>query len=270
MGAISTPEATGGSMTTTISYGNAPDQVLDLHLPAGGGSVPVVVLVHGGFWYDEFRRDLMDPLVPSLLERGWAVANLEYRRTGPSGGGWPGTFEDVGAAVDALAGEAAAAAAAGRLDLDRVVVTGHSAGGHLAVWAAARHRLPAGAPGADPVVRPIAAVPLAGVLDLRAAHEQRLGGGAVEAFLGEVLDERLAVASPSELVPVGVPVTALHGAADRLVPLDQSQRFVDAASASGDVAVLEVLEGVDHFAWIDPTSAAWAAAVDAVARHLAA
>lgn len=271
MPAAGTTTATGPGMTSstsTITYGDGPDRVLDLHVPPGDAAVPVVVVVHGGFWYDEYRRDLMDPLVPSLLDRGYAVANIEYRRAGPSGGGWPETFEDVAAAVDALAGRDADAAADGRLDLDRVVITGHSAGGQLAVWAAARHRLPPGAPGADPVVRPIAAVPLAGVLDLARAHDQRLGGGAVENLLGEVTAERMAVTSPTALVPVGVPVTALHGDADRLVPLAQSEAFVAAAEAAGDAAELFVLPGVDHFAWLDARSPAWQAALDAIAGHL--
>lgn len=252
----------------TVAYGPATDQVLDLHLPSRGDSLPVVVLLHGGFWYDRYRRDLMGPLVPSLRARGWAVANVEYRRTGRTGGGWPATFEDVAAAVDALGGDAVATVAGGRLDPGRVVLCGHSAGGQLAVWAAARHRLAVGVPGAQPAVRPRGAVALAGVLDLRDAHARQLGAGAVGRFLGDVTDERLSVTSPIELVPIGASVVVLHGGADRLVPLEQTDAYAARARAAGDDVRRVVLEGVDHFAWLDGSTAAWSAAVDAVASLL--
>ncbi|MDQ3989979.1 MAG: S9 family peptidase, partial [Actinomycetota bacterium] len=180
-------------------------------------------------------------------------------------GGWPGTFEDIAAGLDALAGPVQQAAG-GRLELDRVVTVGHSAGGHLAVWAAARHRLPSEAPGADPAVRPIGVVSQAGLLDLVAAARQGLGGDAVLDLLGgppDAVPDRYAAASPVALLPLGVPVVCVHGTADRIVPLRQSQLYV---SAAGRAAELVTIPGAGHFELIDPADPAWAICRDAVAR----
>jgi len=231
----------------TIAHDDHPDTVLDLHVPAGARSGVTVVLVHGGFWREEYRRDLMTPLVPSLLAQGHVVANLEYRRVGGAGG-WPTTLADVAAGVDALADVEV-------VDPDRVVTVGHSAGGHLAVWAAVRHLLPPDAPGADPVVRPCAAVSQAGVLDLAGASG--LGAGAVEALLGGTSEDRLDVADPSRLLPAGVPVVLVHGADDEIVPLAQSEAYLAAATAAGDAPLLLVGPG-GHFSVIDPAHDRWA------------
>ena len=138
----------------TSAYADHPDTVLDVHVPRAGAGVSgsTVVLVHGGFWRERYRRDLMVPLVPSLRGGGHVVVKREWRRVGGAGG-WPTTLLDVAAGLDALVQEPA-------VDPARVVVVGHSAGGHLALWATARHRLPAGAPGAGPRVRPCAVVAL--------------------------------------------------------------------------------------------------------------
>jgi acetyl esterase/lipase len=154
----------------------------------------------------------------------------------------------------------------------RVVGVGHSAGGHLAVWLDARPGLPAGAPGAGPAVRLSGVVSQAGVLDLDDAAEQDLGSGAVAALLGglpSAVKERYGLASPVARLPVGVPVVCVHGTADDRVPLRQSERFVSAARAAGDPVELVVLDGVDHFAVIDPATAAWRACRDAARRLLA-
>ena len=188
---------------------------------------------------------------------------VEYRRVG-QGGGWPGTLEDVAAALDALPGLPEAA----RLDLTDVTTVGHSAGGHLAAWAAGRHRLPPEAPGARPRVRVTAAVLQAGVLDLAAADEQRLGNGAVCAFLGgsaEQVPERYAAADPVRLLPTGAAVLCVHGARDDVVPVEQSERYAAAAAAAGDRVELRVVPG-DHMAMIDPASPAWATARDWLAH----
>lgn len=260
-------EPASAAQPRVLRYGDADQQVVEVTLPEGDAPTPgrpVVVLVHGGFWSAEYDRSLMRPLVPSLAARGWAVANIEYRGVGATGGGWPGTFDDAASAIDLLA-------TVDDLDVAQVVTLGHSAGGHLAVWLAARHRLPEGAPGASPVVRPIGAVAQAGVVDLVAAAGQQLGGGATQLLLDggpETVADRYAVASPASLVPLGVPVELVHGVADGIVPLDQSRRYQATAEAAGDDVTLTEVPG-DHFAIIDPTTAAWAACLAATQRILA-
>ena len=210
-----TPTTTAtAAPVSTIAYGPDPSQVGDLRLPERQGLAPVVVLLHGGFWRERSKRDLMDDLARDLTDRGYATWNLEYRRVGSSGGGWPETALDVAAGIDHLA----ALAGTHGLDLSRVVVLGHSAGGHLALWAAARHRLPEGAPGAMPLVRAAAAVSLAGVTDLAAADVGSLGNGAVADFLGVDADREAIypIASPVELL--------LPGGVDHLTSSMQHQR----------------------------------------------
>ncbi len=176
----------------TLTYGEHPDQVANLHLPAAdGGPWPCVVLLHGGFWRTGWDRTLMTPLAIGLAREGVAAWNVEYRRVGQAGGGWPGTLEDVAAAVDRLA-------EVEEIDADRVATCGHSAGGHLALWLAARHRLAGVQVGSAPRVRPLGAVALAGVCDLEQAWRDGLGRGAAEGLLGSLDAEpgRYAAASP--------------------------------------------------------------------------
>ena len=220
-----------------LGYGDDPDQAAELYRPRGAGR-GVVVVIHGGFWRARYDWSLGRPLAASLVEEGWAVLNLEYRRAG-NGGGYPETFDDVGAGIDLLA----------EVDVDtsRVVTLGHSAGGHLAVWAAGRH---------DARVRVTAAVSQAGVLDLRGAVEQRLGDGAVELFLGPYDADLYATADPLSQVPLDVPVVCVHAPDDDTVPIEQSRTYVDAARAAGAEAELATVDG-GHFAVIDPTSDAW-------------
>ncbi len=248
-----------------IAYGEHPDQVGNLHLPAGEGPWPVVILIHGGNWRWGWDRTLMTPLARDLAARGIAAWNVEYRRVGQEGGGWPGTFADVAAAADAVA------------DLDgvdpgRAVAVGHSAGGQLALWLAARSRLAAGLPGAVPRVAPLAAVSQAGYTDLARAVAENLGDGACRVLLGGTpaeLPERYAATSPVVLLPLGVPVLLVHGEDDVDVPPSQSQVFADAARAAGDVVELVDLPGADHFDVIEPGSAGWAAVVERLPRLLA-
>jgi acetyl esterase/lipase len=242
-----------------VRYGAHPDQFLELSLPAGEDPAPVAVVLHGGFWRAAYGVELARPLAADLAARGWAAVAVEYRRVG-SGGGWPATLHDVAAALDALPG----VPAAGRLDLADVTVNGHSAGGHLAAWAAGRGRLPADAPGAGPRVRVTAAVLQAGVLDLQRAAEQRLGRGAVQEFLGggpAAVPGRYAAADPVRLLPTGARVLCVHGAADTTVPVDQSERYAAAASAAGDRVEVCVVPG-DHMAVIDVSGEAWGRTVD--------
>lgn len=240
-----------------IAYGDHVDQVGDLHLPAGDGPWPTVVLVHGGFWRLPWGLALMTPLARDLAGRGLAAWNIEYRRVGQAGGGWPGTLEDVAAAADAVAG-------LDGVDATRVVTVGHSAGGHLALWLAARHRISPGAPGADPRVRPWAAVSQAGVADLAGGAAARLGSGACEALLGGSpadVPERYAAASPLALLPLGVPQLLVHGDRDEAVPVGQSRAYATAARAAGDAVDLVELADVNHLDLIEPEHPAWAAVV---------
>lgn len=208
-----------------------------------------MVLIHGGFWRAGWDRTLMTPLALDLARRGIAAWNIEYRRVGQQGGGWPGTFEDVAAATDHVAELEA-------VDAGRVATCGHSAGGHLALWLAARHRL-TGGPGAGPRVRPVAAVSQAGVCDLERGWRDDLGGGAVEGLLGsyDQAPERYAVASPAALAPLGVPQLLVHGTADDVVPISQSR----AHGARDPQAEILELADADHFDVIEPGQEGWAA-----------
>jgi len=236
-----------------IAYGDHPDQVGNLHLPVGDGPWPTIVLIHGGDWKWGWDRTLMTPLAHDLARRGYAVWNIEYRRVGQEGGGWPGTLEDAAAAIDHCE-------AIDTVDTNRLVTVGHSAGGHLAVWLAARHRLPAGAPGAMPRVRPTAAVSQAGVVDLVRGDADDLGNGACAALLGGRADEvpdRYAVTSPAALLPLGLPVLLVHGSSDIDVPSSQSREYAEAARIAGDSVELVELDEADHFDVIEPTHEAW-------------
>jgi len=248
-----TPErATEPATPTTYTYGESAEQFAVLTVPSTAGPHPVVVLIHGGFWRAAYGLDLMDPLAADLVRRGYAAWNVEYRRVGQPGGGWPGTLEDVAAAVDQLAEVAAVA----DLDLTRVSVVGHSAGGHLALWAAGRETLERGVPGADPAVTVAAAVGLAPVTNLRMGAEGGLGGGAVVDFLGglpEEFPDRYAVAEPNLTADAAYAI--IEGDADDIVP----ERFAR-PDRPGDVTFV-LIPGADHFDVIDPAHAAWAAAV---------
>lgn len=239
-----------------IAYGDEDDlQRGALSLPEGDGPHPVVVLVHGGFWRPQYDRSLMDPLAESVVGEGWAAWNVDYRPAG-EGGGWPTTFTDVAAAVDHLA----VLAEDHPLDLDRVAVVGHSAGGTLALWTAARAGLPADAPGAAPVVDPAAVVAQAAVTNLAAASLEGLGSGAVDDLMGgsaTTEGSRYGLASPIERLPLGVPTYLVHGQADPIVPPVQSETYRDRAIDAGDEVTARLLTDVDHFAVIDPEHEAW-------------
>ncbi len=238
------------AVPVTHHYGADPQQFVELTLPAGTGPAPVVVVLHGGFWRAAYGVELARPLAADLAARGWAAVAVEYRRVG-TGGGWPETLQDVAAALDLLPG----LPQADRLDLAVLAVVGHSAGGQLAGWAAARHRLPAGAPGAAPRTRVTAAVLQAGVLDLERAAAQGMGDGAVVAFLGGQptrVPDRYATASPTRLAPSGVPVLCVHPAGDTTVVPEQSERYV----VADPTAELVVVPG-DHRSVIDVDGVGW-------------
>jgi acetyl esterase/lipase len=193
----------------------------------------------------------MHPLCRDLAGRGWAAWNLEYRRLGRlSGGGWPRTLDDVAAGIDHLADVLAP------LDLSRVVAIGHSAGGHLAAWAATREA---------PRVPVTAVVSQAGVLDLQRAWEWRLSNGVVRRFLRGTPEQqpaRYAAASPAARLPLGVPALLTHGGKDDIVPPAMSEEFERAAKAAGDECELFGAPGEDHFGHLDPENPLWKAVIE--------
>jgi acetyl esterase/lipase len=245
------------SVPTRYTYGPHPSQYAELSLPPGTARVPVVVVIHGGYWRMGYGAELGQPLAVDLVNRGYAALNVEYRRVG-DGGGWPQTADDVAAAVDALTNDGQRLAH-GRLDLGHAVALGHSAGGQLAGWLAARR----GAP-----VRMSGAVLQASLLDLVQASVEGLGGGAVDEFMGGSpvqLPDAYAQASPIALLPFGIPSVCVHGTADTVVPIEQSQRFVAAAKAAGDPSELRTFDG-GHMDLITVGTQAWDLSVGAVQR----
>jgi acetyl esterase/lipase len=232
-------------------YGAHGSHVADLLLPAGQGPHPVCVLVHGGCWRPRYDLRLMDALAADLAARGWAAWNIEYRRVGfGAGGGWPQTGDDVGSAIDHLAELDAP------LDLTRVAAVGHSAGGHLALWAAGREA---------PRVPLTAVVGQAAIADLETAAARGVCGGMVERLLGGSparVPEGYRAASPARRLPLRVPALLVHGDRDDTVPVAMSRDF--AAAAGCDLAELA---GGGHYEHLEPDAGAWATVVEWLERH---
>jgi dipeptidyl aminopeptidase/acylaminoacyl peptidase len=225
-----------GPTPATVAYGEHPDQVADLWLPDGVVDPPVVVSLHGGYFRAAYRRDLHDPIAGELARRGFAVWNVEYRRTG-TGGGLRETTDDVWAAVEAAPSSRP------------VAVVGHSAGGFLAEWAAAHPRVGL-------------VVPLAGVLDPAGVVRAGWDRGGVAEWLGAWPDEdpgRYAAADPRRRLPAGATHVLIHGTADATVGVEQSRAFAAAAAAAGDPTELVELDGEGHFAFLDPREPAFEA-----------
>jgi acetyl esterase/lipase len=246
--------------TRRVSYGADSSQFGELRIPTRRGPHPVAVLIHGGCFKATYadRRDLA-PMGDILAAEGIATWNIEYRRVGHPGGGWPGTYLDVGRAVDHLRTLAAGHA----LDLSRVVVVGHSAGGHLAMWTAARHRLPPESPlhSADPLpIRGV--VNLAGPVDLTAnieGYESLCRDTIISGLMGGTPDqvpERYAHASAIRHVPLGVPQLFVIGDHEDFVPQRFAEAYVRTASAAGDSIRLLVLPRTGHFEVAMPTTEA--------------
>jgi acetyl esterase/lipase len=229
----------------THRYGPHSEQVADLRLPERDGPHPVAVVVHGGFWRAPYTRVTTAALAIDLARRGYATWNIEYRRVGIDGG-FPATLEDVEAAVAALETVDAP------LDRARVLVIGHSAGGHLALWLAGTGRV-------------TAAVSLAGVSELAEAARREIGERAALEFMGGGPDElpsAYAAADPAARLPTGVPQLLVHGDADDRVPIELSRDYAERARAAGDRVELLELPGVNHFVPIDPRGEAWAATAE--------
>ncbi len=227
----------------TVRYGPDRAQVAEVWRPdAAADAVPVVVLIHGGFWHQHFTKRLMHRLARAVAGQGWIAYNIEYRRVGPFGsGGWPETFEDVSDAIDALDRVEG-------VDRGRVATCGHSAGGQLALWAASA-RSTGGTGRPPPSVDVCAAASLAGVVDLAAAARQHVGRGAVESLMGGGPDEvpaRYRLGCPTSLLPAGKPQLLLHGVPDRSVPPSLSEHYAETAISLGDPVRFVPLPGVGH------------------------
>lgn len=238
-----------------VAYGADSLQWGVLRLPEGPGPFPVLVMMHGGCWVGLHRPEHVEPLMDALTARGWATWNLSHRNANDAGGGWYGTFEDVGAGIDFLR----VLAEDHPLDTTRVVTMGHSAGGHLALWAAARD-------GANHPLRLAGAVSLGGIPDLKAhaVQDPNPCGDGVRALLGGWPDEqpeRYAAASPASQLPLGVPQLFLHGRHDYVVPWQQVEGYAAAATAAGDDVTVHIFEDASHFEVIAPASEAWQASI---------
>jgi acetyl esterase/lipase len=248
-----------------ISYGPGPEHVADVRLPParpGGAETagPLVLFLHGGFWRVAYDRTHTGPLATALASAGFVVCVPEFRRTGQRAGGWPGTFDDVATAVDTLPALVREAAGAHLISDGPMVLAGHSAGGHLALWAASRHQLPPDSSWYAPEGQVRGVVALAAVSDMVACHALRLGQGAADALLGGSPGQhpdRYRLADPTQLLPVGCPVRLVHGSADDRVPCGMSRGYLARVRAAGDDAELDELPGSGHFEVIDPLSAWW-------------
>ena len=246
--------------TTRVVYGPDTQHFADLYLPEGRGVHPVIVGIHGGFWRAKYDLAHFGHAAAALARAGFAVFSLEYRRIGQEGGGCPGTLHDVARGTDFLR----EVATKHSLDLKHVLTLGHSAGGQLALWLAARNGLP-DLRGALP--QPLhGVVALAPVCDLVRAWELRLGDGVVETFMGatpSAAPDRYKLASPAARLPLKVPQRLLHGSADDSVPIALSEGYVRAGKSAGDDVELIRMEGAGHFDLINPRSASFGRVVKA-------
>lgn len=258
-----------------LRYGGHPSEFGDLRLPDGPGPHPVVINLHGGYWRSTYGLETQAHMAHALSLHGFATWNLEYRRLG-EGGGYPGTFESVARGTDFLVD--LAASGAHPLDARRIVTLGFSAGGHLSLWLAARHRLSGAsalhhlrwAPG-RPLLR--GAVGLAAPADLERASAMGVSDRVVDAFMGGTpaeVPDRYAAASPAALLPLGIPQRLFHGTRDDSVPYALSVGYHARAVERGDPVELDLCEGAGHFELLDPDSAVFPAILTSVRRLAAA
>ena len=245
----------------TVSYGPESMQKVDVWLPKGAGPFKTVLMVHGGCWQTSIAdRSLMDWAAADLRDAGYAVWNIDYRGVDRDGGGYPGTFQDAAAAADLLAADAARF----HLDTKRIVAVGHSAGGHLALWLAARAKLPAGSA-------------LAGGTPLKIDHVISLGGlpdleataaspdnGCGTAVIGQLVGPKTAAhpdpfadTSVTRLLPIGVPQDLVDGREDRIIPYRLPVDYTAKARAAGDQVTLHTVPETGHVELVSPGSAAW-------------
>ena len=264
------PDLTGRprpSPDATIAYGTDSMQKVDLWLPKNAGPHRVVLMVHGGCWQTAIAdRKLMNWVAADLRDAGYAVWNVDYRGVDRPGGGYPGTFADVARSADQLTAQAAKY----RLDLRRVVAVGHSAGGHLALWLAARPRLPASSPLRSPRPLRIAhVISLGGLPDLEAtaaSPDNGCGTEVVARLVGTDRPDRYADTSIPRLLPLRVHQDLVNGREDRIIPYRLATGYEDAARRAGDAVALHTVPATGHVELIAPDTAAWAETKRLIAR----
>jgi len=263
---------TGPAPTSRVAYGPAPSQYAELFVPKGAGPFPVAVLVHGGCWTKEFGGiDQLRNMAGALLARGIAVWNVEYRRVDEPGGGYPGMYQDMHAALDTLAAQAGPQ----HLDLERVVAVGHSAGGQLVQWIAGRARIPAGSPLHRTQMLPVrAVVSLGGLADLRREREL------IKSSCGRDTPELAGLPSAArpdvyvdtnaaELVPNGSHTILVTGELDTISPPRVAHDYAARARAAGDSAEVVILPGASHYDEVAASSPSWPLVAAAIERALA-
>lgn len=251
-------------------YGPALSQVAELFLPKGRGRHPVVVLLHGGCFLQKHQGfPQTSGLAADLAGRGYAVWNVEYRKLGEPGAGYPGTFQDVATAIDRLRDEAPKYG----LDLSRVIAMGHSAGGHLALWAASRDKLPSGSP--LRMTNPLkigAVISLAGIGDLAGQGEifaLPCGDDTIDRLVDSAHRKQpFADTSPAELLPTGIKVVMVHGVFDPVLPPYTGRDYALKVRKAGDRAEVVTIPDAAHFDVVIPTTAAWKVVLGVLAKEM--
>jgi acetyl esterase/lipase len=245
--------------TATLQYGDAASQGIDVFVPRGKGPHPVAILIHGGCWSQTTAgREQVRPIADALARQGIAVWSIGYRRANEPGGGYPGMYQDVGAAIDRVKSEAAKY----QLDLARTVLVGHSAGGHLALWALARDKLPAdsGLRSAEPFL-PRAVVSLAGIPDLKsfgAMVPLICGRGIIENLVHLNTPDPFAETSPASLPPSPARIVMVSGIVDRLVaPWVAHEYAQDMRGKRQRPIELVDIPDAGHFDLVTPGTPAW-------------
>ena len=254
---IITPSPEETDYPVRIAYGTEPSQFGDLRVPEGSGRFPVIVIIHGGCWLSSYDLTLMDAMAEDLTARGYATWNLEYRRTSDPGGGWPGTFRDVANGLNYLR----TLSNDYPVDLDKILVTGHSAGGHLTLWLGAQAQLSDQSQIAvanTPAIKGI--VSLAGITDLKTYYAPSGCGGNLKNLIGgspEEYENRYRDGSPISFVPLDIRQVLVNGESDNIVSISHITPYFEAASAAGDSIQLITIPSAGHFEVITPGSIAW-------------
>lgn len=248
--------------TSRIWYGEDVLQFGDWRKPEGKGPFPLAIVIHGGYWRSAYNLDHISHLCEALKDIGIATWSLEYRRIGNKGGAYPGTFQDIASGIDYVRELNAHCSVDGAIDLERVIVIGHSAGGHLAAWAGSRSHIPEQNVLASPhPLKLKGIVSLAGLLDLQYAEEHKLSRSATTELLKNApvdTKKRYEFTSPIEMLEPDAPIVLIHGTKDVDVPIEISERYVAKCKSLNvhDVSY-KIVDGADHYALIDPRSSAW-------------